>query len=333
MNWFKGFSASYYATEVDVMTWKDTDRIEITGGSISRTDDGLRNSADIECVNYDRNREVYVRIWMDARQDEGNAHEALFTGLACAPDRNINGSLVTNKVQCYSVLQPCEDVLLKRGWYAPAGNNAGTIIKDLLSITPAPTEVDGTTPNLESHIVAEDGENHLTMVEKILLAIGWRMSIKGDGTILIREKATERSAVFDSNENDCIETNLSETYDWYSAPNVIRVITDDNSVEYRDETDSPLSVPSRGREIWYEETDCHLNDNESLESYAQRRLKEEQNVNRKVSYTRRYIPNLYPSDIVELRYPKQEIDGSFYIVSQNISIGYGAPASEEVNGI
>lgn len=333
MDWLKGFSASYHAAEVDARTWKDIDRFEITGGSITRTNDGLRNSADIECVNYDRSREIYVRVWLNARQDGDSGHEALFTGLACAPDRDINGTLVTNKVQCYSVLQPCEDVLLPRGWYAPAGTSADLIIENLFSVTPAPVEVDGTTPKLQSHIVAEEGENHLTMVEKILLAIGWRMQITGEGVIRISPKASDVSAIFDANENDCIETKLNETYDWYSAPNVFRAIADERAVEYKDTSDSPLSVNNRGREIWFEETDCHLNDNESLESYAVRRLKEEQQVNRRVSYTRRYIPNLYPSDIVELRYPRQEIDGSFYITQQNISIGYGAPVSEEVNGI
>ena len=160
MDWIKGFSASYYASEVDPRTWKDADRFEITGGSVSRTDDGLRNSADIECVRYDKNREIYVRIWLDAKQDSNGAHEALFTGLACAPDRDINGNLSTNRVQCYSVLQPCEDILLPRGWYAPAGTNAEIILRDLLSVTPAPVEVDGETPSLLSHIVAEEGENH-----------------------------------------------------------------------------------------------------------------------------------------------------------------------------
>lgn len=333
MNWYKGFSAAYYATEVDARTWKDTDRIEITGGSISRTDEGLRNSADIDCVNYDRAREIYVRIWMDARQGGDREHVALFTGLACAPDRDINGTLVTNSVKCFSVLQPCEDVLLPRGWYAPAGERVSTILSELLSVTPAPVRIEGTTPKLESHIVAEEGENHLTMIEKILLAIGWRMQVEGDGTVLIREKATAKSAVFDPLENDCIETQLNETYDWYSAPNVFRAATENRTVEYKDESDSILSVKNRGREIWFEETKCNLNDGESLEGYAERRLREEQQVNRKVSYTRRYIPDIYPSDIVELRYPRQEIDGSFYIVSQSISIGYGAPVSEEVNGI
>lgn len=332
MDWSKGFSAAFYASQVDIRTWKDTDRFEITGGSVSINKDGLRTAADIECVDYDRG-EVYLRIWLDARQGSDFEHVPLFTGLAAAPDKDVNGNYVTNNVQCYSVLQPCEDVLLPRGWYVPAGTSAKTALVDLLSVTPAPVEVDGETPNLLDHIVAEEGENHLTMVEKILTAIGWRMKIAGDGTIIICEMADKVSAIFDGIRNDVIQTEFTETYDWYSAPNVIRAITDVSTVTVRDESDGPLSVGSRGREIWLEETDCNLNDGESLQSYAERRLREEQQVLRQVDYTRRFIPDLYPSDHITICYPNNGLDADFEIISQTVTLGQGAPVEEEVNGI
>ena len=333
MNWDKGFTATYYAAEVDKRTWHDIRRFEITGGKVSRTDNGLRNSADLECINYDGSRETWVRVWMDTRQEGDSAHEALFTGLACAPDRDINGTLISNTVKCYSVLQPCEDVLLPRGWYAPAGTSAETILRDLLSTTPAPMVTEGNTPALAESIVAEEGENHLTMAEKILAAIGWRMQLQGDGTILIRPVANDPVVLFDPVKNDCIETKVSDSYDWYTAPNVFRAVTDTKTVTFRDESEGPLSIPTRGREIWAEETSCKLNDGESLESYAERRLREKQQVSRVVGYTRRYTPGIYPSDIVELRYPQLDVMGSFYIKTQTISVKAGAPVSEEVTGI
>jgi hypothetical protein len=332
MDWNKGFSARFYVSEVDPKTWKDIDRIEITGGSTSSTDDGLRNAADIDCTDFDRSREMYVRIWMDARQEgELPEHVALFTGLASAPDREMDGTRRDDKIQLCSVLQPCQDVLLPRGWYAPAGTLASVLFRDLLSVTSAPVEIQGETPALSDHIVAEDGENHLTMVEKLLTAIGWRMSIKGDGTILIRPMPTDAEVIFDPLTNDCIETKIKDSYDWKNAPNVFRASTATRSVTAMDTDEtSMLSVPRRKRQIWMEESDCKLNDGESLESYAERRLKEEQAVRRKLSYTRRFRPDLLVSDVVDLRYPAQDIYGYFAITSQNITLGYGAPVSEEV---
>lgn len=330
IDWIKGLSVETYIMEVDSESWKDIDRIEIMGGSIARTDEGLRNAADLECKDYDQTKERWIRIYLDARQSGDGEHRALFTGLASAPDRDIYGVVNTNKVVCSSVLQPCNDVLLPRGWYAPAGANAATVLRDLLSATPAPVEVIGETPKLLNHIVAEERETRLTMVDKVLLAIGWRLQILGDGTIRISEKANAPLIMLDPNKNDCIETDLTVSYDWYSAPNVIRATTDTASVTYKDMSDSQLSVMNRGREIWVEETDCNLNDGETLESYAIRRLKELQMIRNGVSYRRRFIPDIYTTDLVELHYPAQNIDGVFYIESQNITLGYGATVSEEV---
>ena len=331
MDWSKGFSAEYYVSEVDPSTWKDIDRIEVTGGSISVTDENLRNAADFDCIEYDRTRESWIRIWLDARQGGDSAHVPLYTGLASAPDRDIAGRLQTHHIQCFSVLQPCQDVLLPRGWYAPQEVAASVILEDLLYVTPAPVRVEGTTPALYEPIVAEENESHLSMVDKILTAIGWQMVIDGEGTIIIREYPSEPAAVFDPNYNDMIETQLTESYDWQTAPNVIRASTSARSVVFKDtDPNSILSVTNRGREIWLEEADANLNDGESLESYAERRLREEQSINRIISYTRRYVPGLNVNDIVSLRYPEQDIDGDFSIRSQTITLGYGAPVSEEV---
>ena len=331
MDWNKGFSAKYYTGIVDPVTWKDLDITGVINGSVSYTNEGLRSAADFECTEYDRTKETWIRIWLDARQEGDSAHIPLFTGLASAPDRELDGQKETLNIQCCSVLQPCQDVLLPRGWYAPSGTKGSAIIEDLLQVTPAPVDIEGETPTLLEPIVAEENENHLTMTEKILTAIGWRMAIKGDGTILIRQMPEEAVAVFDPRFNDVIETQLTESYDWQTTPNVIRASTTLRSVIIKDtDENSILSVPSRGREIWMEESDCNLNDGESLEGYAERRLKEEQNVNRAINYTRRFNPDIMVSDIVELRYPGQDIEGDFRIISQNISLGYGAPVSEEV---
>ena len=52
MDYNKGFSAMYYGTFVDPVTWRDTDRFEITGGSVRRTGSDLIESADADCTEY-----------------------------------------------------------------------------------------------------------------------------------------------------------------------------------------------------------------------------------------------------------------------------------------
>lgn len=329
MIWSNGYSASIYMTTVDPASWRDLDRIEITGGKVSRSCDGLMGAASVDCVNYDQTTERWVRIWMGTRQEGAADHVALFTGLATSPGRDINGELFTNAVDCYSVLKPAEDVLLPRGWYAPAGWNGAMLIAQMLEATPAPVERESNSPTLKSDIIAEAGETNLSMAKKILEAINWRLRITGDGVIQVIPKATEESAVFDALDHDAVEPELSTTYDWFACPNVFRATQGDQSAVARDDrTDSIFSTVSRGREIWQSEDSVNLADNESLDMYAARRLTELQNVVYSVSYDRRYHPEVMAGDLVRLHYPKQSLDGLFRVTSQSIDLEKNGRTSE-----
>ena len=330
MEWDKGYTATFYGYTMDPASWREKTMFQITGGSIDRTFEGLRESADIDCVGYE-GKEQWIRIYLDAKQGGSAAHIPLFTGLACSPSKDINGLIITNTMQCYSVLKPAQDVLLARGYYVPAGANGAEVIKDLLSMTPAPVEIEGSSPALTTSIIAEDGESHLSMSDKILQALGWRLRIKGDGTILLCEKAKKESGSFDALSSDSIEPEITIERDWYECPNVFRAVQDDLSAVARDDSlESPLSTINRGREIWAEETSCDFNTGESIAEYAERRLKELQAIAITASYDRRYHPEIVPYDLVRLHYPKQGLDGLFLVTSQRIELGYSARTNEEV---
>ena len=334
MNWKNGFSASYYAYFLDPASWRETGRLEITGGTIKRTDESLRDSADISCVSYEQGKERYIRIYLDARQHGGAAHIPLFTGLATSPSRDIDGVFETNALECYSVLKAADDVLLDRGYYVSAGANGAAVIRELLSCSPAPIVIDGVAPALQSTIIAEDGETHLSMAEKVLDAIGWRMRIHGEGTIELCEKATVDLARFDPIEQDVIEPTISVKYDWYSCPNVFRAVHEDLSAVARDDSpDSPLSTVRRGREVWAEETSCDFNTGESISEYAVRRLRELQHTKLTAEYDRRFHPNVLVGDLIRLHYPAQGLDGLFRVNSQSIELGYNAKTTEEVEAV
>ena len=103
-------------------------------------------------------------------------------------------------------------------------------------MTPAPVVVDGTSPNVKQNIISEDGESHLSMVEKILTAINWRMYLDGDGTIHVCSKSAEPVRAFDPINYDVIEPKLTKVYDWYSCPNVFRAVSGDTYAVARDDS-------------------------------------------------------------------------------------------------
>ena len=336
INWEKGYSSKYYLTFVDVGTWSDISRLDITGGSITRSTDELMEAADIDCVNYDRdNEECLIRIWFDASQEGELSHIPLFTGWATSPGKNIKGRLTTSTLQCYSILKPAQDVLLPPGWYAPLSTDSKELLKELLKPTMANIDFypDKPMPTIKEALIAEENENNLSMAELILYAIDWKMQILGDGTLYISPKNisdNKEKATFDYLHNDILEQSIKVSYDWYSCPNVFRAIVDDTYSIARDNSHSIFSIKSRGREIWAQESNCELNENESPSEYAIRRLKELQTVYKTVEYDRRFQPDIYPTDHIRLNYPAQDLRGKYQVLSQTITLGYNAKTSEEV---
>ena len=330
MDWSKGYSATYYAARVDPVSWQDVERFEITGGSVKRGSDALRESADIKCVGHRIEVEQWIRVYMDTRQNGGAAHTAIFTGIASTPDLTRKMSRPETELACYSVLKPVDDILLPRGWYAAAGRDGGEVLKDLLAATPAPVVVADGAPNLTESIIAEDGETRLTMVDRILEAIDWRIRIDGDGTVEVVPKPLTPSATFDPIENDVIEPGVEISADWYACPNVFMAISDDLTGVARDESDGPLSIKGRGREVWAYEGSADLASNESIGQYARRKLKELQQVAKEVSYSRRYFPNMVPTDAVRMHYA--DVEGIYTIQSQSIELSYNGRTAETIVG-
>jgi hypothetical protein len=275
--------------------------------------------------------EMYVRVYMDTMQNGEYGHEALFTGLATSPKKDAYAVLQDRSLDCYSVLKPADDVILPRGWYALSGANSGDLIRELLRIIPAPVVVDDYSPILSTTIIAEDDETHLSMTDKILTAINWRMWVLGDGTVRVGAYSLDPTATFDPIEYDVCEAPLSIKEDWYSCPNVYKAVSDDmTGIARDDDPDSPLSTVRRGREVWMVENNVALSGNESVAEYATRALREAQRIQKSVSYTRRFIPDVFPATVVRLHYPAQGVDGDFIVTSQNIRLGAGSSTSETV---
>ena len=319
MDWSKGFEATYYGSFIDENSWRDIERFEILGGSVTHTVSELMESADVSCRNY-KGGERWIRIWLDAKQNGETVHTALFTGLANCPKDEIEGNITSNSLECYSVLKPLSDILLPRGWYVSVGSVRG-ILKDLFEPTPAPIVFDDEMPSLGNYIIAESGETNLSMINRILSALNLRLKITGLGEVHICKTAKDISAEFNA-KKDYLEPVLSKENDWYECPNVFRAIADSESVEVRDEE----NIKERGREIWAEEDSVKLNAQETLYQYALRRLKEKQMVTAKAMYKRRFNPDVYVTDLVKFNY--KQINGVYLVNSQKIELGFGATTTE-----
>ena len=330
MDWSKGFSAAYEFVVVNKDSWEDEKQLDFISGSIDRgADSNLMESATVTVT--ESIGEEWIRIYLLAHQGGSFSRVPLFTGLTSCPERKLDGNRVSWESDCYSVLKPAGDVLLERGYYAPAGSGA-ELVRKLLSVSPCPVDIDGVSPTLLSSIIAEEGETNLSMATKIIDSIGWRIRIAGDGRITLCGMGRKSMAAFGSNNDDSIEVDITDTYDWYSCPNVYRAVGEETGVAVaRDNSqDSRLSTINRGREIWMEETGVILNSGETLAQYAARKLKEAQSPARKLNYNRRFYEDITIGDVVSLNYPVHDLVGDYRILSQSIELGNGCRTSEEV---
>ena len=335
MDWNRGYSALYEIKTVDPVSWMDSGSLDLTGGTINRSDSDLMESADLKMT--ERVREGWVRVYLKASQEGSSERPAVFTGLAMTPQRDLDGVRESYSTECYSVLKPAQDTLTPRGYFVPAGANGAALAAELLRVGPAPVSYENSSPNVLDAIVTEDSDTNLEVAKKILDAIGWRIRISGDGSINLCPMATEVSARYDALENDAIEPKITDADDWYDCPNCIRVVSGDECVEIRDDDPgSNLSIPARKAcrggtgEIWKQESATTIGDGESLAEYALRKLKEAQTHAREIRYNRRFNPDVTVGDIVNLHYPGHGIDGQFRVVSQTLTLGYSLKTDEKV---
>ena len=339
MDWGKGYTSRYSLHILDESTWRDIASMELSECEIDCDADGMMQSAEITVPELyddgtgDTTRERWARVYMDVSQDGESARYALFTGLISAPERDYKNGVMSYKLTCYSVLKPPNDIFLQRGYYAPVATSGAELIRQLLSTSRAPITVSEGSPQLKRAIVAEDDETALSMARKIADAIDWRISIDGTGVIFICPKPTDAVARFDALSADVITSEFTDTSDWYNCPNVFRAVMDGEVAVARDETSDRLSITSRGREIWQQETDVELSDGETLAQYAQRKLSEAQKSARKLSYDRRYYGGVGVGDRVRISYPAEGIDGVFEVTSQTIKAGTPCKVSEEVRAV
>lgn len=331
MDYSRGYRASFYAALIDPASWMDTERVRIISGSVNNMATGLRQTANIKVRDFDKENEHWLRVYMDVRQGEDIEHVPLFTGLASAPREDIDGTVVTSDLNCYSVLEPLDTPLLI-GTYIARGADAGNAMRSLLAATPAPVDIASGTPALDDYIVAEDNETSLSLLEKVLNAIGWHMYIEGDGTVVIRPQTEEPVGAFAANGASVVEKTLSKSRDWFNAPNVYRVSSGDVVAEAIDsDPSSPLSTVSRRRQVIKTERDVTLGSNEGLEEYAKRKLTEAQQVAETADYTRRFVPTVHVGDAVKINYDC--LQGTYKVVSQTINLTHNGQTQEQVERI
>ena len=111
-------------------------------------------------------------------------------------------------------------------------------------------------------------------------------------------------------------------------PDVVHAVEADVGIAVNDQDGSRTSVSARGRYVDYIDDSPVKVGGETMTNYAKRKLEEMSTVTREWNYTREYVPDLVPFDLVAGSVPEFGMSGAFRVIKQSIECGKGVTVSE-----
>ena len=335
IDWTQAYTASWRMVKVNTDTWSSGLVVpNVSSVSISRdcTDEcPLLESASITLESKSEDFEAgWYRLEVLVKQNASMERIPVMTMLCESSDGDRDKKYIELNADGLSVLQPANEKHLLAGTYVPKNvNGAEQAARYLRACTPAPVVVEGSF-TLDDYLVLDADCSHIKAAWTILDAAEWCMQIKGDGTIVIREKPKTPELLLDNAHASILRPSTSFSKDLSDIPNVYIAVDGDYRYEARnDDPESPLSTVTRGREIDYIDRSPQRINGESLKSYAERKLEEKSTITETYSYNREYWPDVLPYSLVSGSIPSTGLVENMRVLTQSLKFGKGLEISEK----
>lgn len=320
-----GYSAHWRLFRVNRDTWADIAEVDgLESANIVNTNNEMVQTGNLTMSGVDVFEEGYYRLSMAV---DGQRVDVA-TLLCHSNSGNTDRGNTRREVIGLSVLEPANAKKLFNGEHAPAGCDGAAFVADMLrSCVHAPVEVDGSF-TVETHVVFDNGSTVLQASWMVLEAGNFVLQLRGDGTILIRPKPQTPALVLDQSSMRLLapETSYRDEADIpnrYIAIEGAAVATAQNN-----DTRSSTSVDAVGYlRDEYDQSPVRV-DGETLQKYAERKLAEISVVKMQWIYTRDYVPDVLPNDIVRCSLPAAQLEGDMRITQQDIECGAGIRIKE-----
>lgn len=342
-DWSSSMQQTFEFYTVDPGTWEDVERIEnVTSCTINRdsTAESL-GSATFDLTNLVG--ECYIRVYLIAIQNGVREKIPLGTFLVQTPSSSFDGKIRTVSVDAYTPLIELKETQPPIGYYIPKShnimNNAYDITMDHLR---APVVKSLSDDTLEKDFVADPSEKWMSFLTDLIASAKHSYGLDEMGRILFIPKQDTASLqpiwIYDDSNSSILYSDITMDHDLYGIPNVVELIyntNDTNShiirIENKD-TNSPLSIPNRGREIVHRVTNPDLPGTPTVpqyREYAERLLRELSTVEYTISYTHGYCP-VRLGDCVLINYERAGLTNiKARVISQSIECVPGCPVSEK----
>lgn len=341
-DWTKSMQQTFEYYIVNPATWKDVRRIDnVKSGSITR-DLGVETLGSATFDIEEPLGECYIRVYLITIQNGAKDKYPLGTYLIQTPSSKFDGKNKIVSVDAYTPLLELKENPPPIGYSVLKNTN---IMETAYKITKeqvrAPVVAASCTETLFSDFVANTDDTWMTFLNDLMANAKYTFALDELGRILFSPKQDMASLqpvwTFDDSNSSILYPEISMDYDLYGIPNVVEVIysSDDRCYYSRvvnDDSNSPTSTVSRGREIIHRVTEPILYGNptdEQVNEYAVRLLRSLSSIEYTVNYSHGYCP-VKIGDCVRLNYSKAGLNGiKAKVISQSIKCEPGCPVSEK----
>lgn len=334
IDWTQAYGVDWRLVEVDADTWASGNAISyVQSVTVNRdcTDDyPLLETATLELTHGTESfAPGYYRLEAMFYQGGVKERQALMTMLCESDSGTRNHGRIDLEVDGLSVLQPAKDRHLLAGEYVPKGANAPQRAAEYLKrCVKAPIEIQGSFI-IDDYLVLDADISYVKAAWIILDAADWCMQIRGDGTIVIKEKPKDPELVLDKVNAKLVMPEMTFEKDLSDIPNMyIAVDQGVTAVARNDDPDSATSTVTRKRVIdEIDRSPVRIN-GETLDAYAKRMLEKRSTIVKTRRYSREWWPEIYPFTVVRGTLSQEGLVGDMRVLTQSFKCGNGVLVSE-----
>lgn len=341
-DWLASMQQSFEYYIVDPGTWKDIKILDnVKSCSITRDSEAeTLGSATIDVV--DSLGECYVRVYLVTIQNGVKEKHPLGTFLVQTPSSSFNGKMRDVTMDSYTPLLELKESPPPLGYSILKDTNIMSMAYQLCrEHSRAPVVKTDCLTTLFYDFVADTNDTWLSFLTDLIANAKYTFSLDELGRILFSPKQDTASLqpvwTYDDGNSSILYPDISMDHDLYGIPNVVEVIYSNGGDYYysrvvNDDSNSPISTVSRGREIVYRETDPDLIGDpteDQIDEYAQRLLRELSSIEYTITYSHGYCP-VRIGDCVRLNYARAGLtDIKAKVISQTIKCVPGCPVTEK----
>lgn len=341
-DWLSSMQQTFEYYIVDPSSWKDTRLLDSVVSCNIERDSTAETLGSATISTTESIDECYIRVYLITIQNGVKEKYPLGTFLVQTPSFSFDGKVKSASMDAYTPLLELKENPTPIGYFTPKNSNimdmAYQIIRDRAR---APVVKTTCSTNLHTDFVANTDDTWLTYLTDLIANAKYLFDLDEMGRILFCPEQDTASLqpvwTYDDNNSSILYPDITFTKDLYGIPNVVEVVYSNGKDYYfarvvNDDSNSPTSTISRGREILYRDTDPALSGNpteSAITEYAEKLLSTLSSVECSISYSHGYCP-VRVGDCVRFNYSRANLKNiKAKVVSQSIKCTPGCQVTEK----